>query len=119
MLSKEFVKYRTEAHVEQYKEPFRQEFSDKYYLLFVRKFRGSMISRGKSSLSYKFFDRIWILLKKFMREQEHPQDTEKAFRHAIFNLIPILSTSNIKKGKRVQVLPVMLKHKRRIVLINK
>jgi hypothetical protein len=58
MLSKEFIKYRTNEHIEQYKEPFKQEFTDKQYLIFVRKFRGSMISKGKSSLSYKFLDKI-------------------------------------------------------------
>jgi hypothetical protein len=58
MLSKEFIRYRTKEHIEQYKEPFRQEFSNNDYLLFVRRFRGSLVFRGKSSLSYKFFDRI-------------------------------------------------------------
>jgi hypothetical protein len=54
-----------------------------------------------------------------MREQKKPQDTEIAFKQAVFNLIPILGTSNIKKGRKVQILPVLLKSKRRVVLINK
>jgi hypothetical protein len=54
-----------------------------------------------------------------MKKQEYPQDIEKAFQYAIFSLIPIIGTSNIKKGRRVQVVPVLLKYKRRIVLINK
>jgi ribosomal protein S7 len=54
-----------------------------------------------------------------MKEQKIKQDIQLAFQTAIFNLIPVLSVSNIKRGKRIQVLPVLLKPQRRMVLINK
>jgi len=40
-------------------------------------------------------------------------------RAAISNLIPILGTSNVRRGRRVQIVPVLLKLRKRIVLINK
>lgn len=47
------------------------------------------------------------------------QSVHLVFKRAIYNLIPVLSVSNIKRGKKVQVVPVLLKQHRRIVLINK
>jgi hypothetical protein len=58
MLNKEFRQFTSKEEVEQFKAIFRQEFSDEHFLMFLRKFRGSMIYRGKSSLSYKYFDKI-------------------------------------------------------------
>jgi ribosomal protein S7 len=119
MLNKEFKKYVSESDLEQFKTVFKREFTDENYLLFLRKFRGSMIYRGRSSLSYKLWDKIWKNLKIFMQKQKKYQRVDLAFKRAVFNLIPILSTANVKRGKKVQVIPVLLKQHRRIVLINK
>ena len=119
MLNKELKKYVSESDIEQFKVVFKREFTDENYLLFLRKFRGTMIYRGRSSLSYKLWDKIFSNLKIFMKKQKKYQRVDLALKRAVFNLIPILSTANVKRGKKVQVVPVLLKQHRRIVLINK
>jgi len=40
-------------------------------------------------------------------------------REAIFKLIPVLGTSNVKRGWKVQTVPTLLKFRKKVVLINK
>jgi len=109
---------------------FKQEFNNREFLTFLKKFRGSMIFRGKNSLSYKLFDAIRIRFKKafryskktkikIKRKKRRKFNFHAAFRKAISNLIPILGTSNVKRGRKVETVPVLLKLRKRIVLINK
>ena len=46
-------------------------------------------------------------------------DSDKVFKSAISNLIPVLSTANVRRGRRVETVPVLLKLRKRIVLMNK
>lgn len=128
MLSKKFRLYVTPAQRKEFLRVFKQEFNRREFLTFVRKFRGSMIFRGKNSLSYKLFDSIRIRFKKAFRiDKNKPQYKKKrrkivfyaAFKRAISNLIPILGISNVKRGRKVETIPVLLKLRKKIVLINK
>lgn len=99
---------------------FEQKFNRKEYLLFLRKFRGSMISKGKSSLSYKFFDKIRLHFKKIVKKNKKKNlNPDLLFKYAIFNLIPIIGTANVRRGRRIETIPILLKLRKRIVLINK
>jgi ribosomal protein S7 len=123
MLSKKFRKYITPAQRRKFMRLFKQKFSNQEYLLFLKKFRGSMLSRGRRSFSYKLFDKVRIFFKRVLKnhEEETKQrlDFDLVLRAAISNLIPILGTSNVRRGRRVQTVPVLLKLRKRIVLINK
>jgi len=105
---------------------FKQEFNNREFLTFLQKFRGSMIFRGKNSLSYKLFDAIRIRFKKAFRYNKKKNrkklkkvNFEATFRKAISNLIPILGISNVRRGRKVETVPVLLKLRKKIVLINK
>jgi len=98
-------------------QDYKQEFNDREFLTFLKKFRGSMVFRGKSSFSYKLYDRINLIFKKSsLKKKVNP---EAVFRYAISNLIPVVGISNIKRGRKVETVPVLLKLRKRIVLINK
>jgi len=97
---------------------FKQKFSNKEYLIFLRKFRGSMLSKGRRSLSYKFFDHIRVYFKRILRENRK-LDPDQVFKLAISNLIPVLGTANVRRGRRIETVPVLLKLRKRIVLMNK
>lgn len=99
-------------------EVYEQKFNEQEYLSFLRKFRGSLIFRGKSSLSYKLFDRIQIILRKEI-SKKRGEDPEVGLEIALFNLIPIIGMSNVRRGRKIQTVPVFLKPRKRIVLINK
>lgn len=78
MLSKKFRLYVTPAQRKEFLRVFKQEFNRREFLTFVRKFRGSMIFRGKNSLSYKLFDSIRIRFKKAFRiDKNKPQYKKK------------------------------------------
>ena len=64
MLSKKFRLYITPEQRRQFMRVFKQELNNREFLTFLQKFRGSMIFRGKNSLSYKLFDAIRIRFKK-------------------------------------------------------
>lgn len=98
---------------------FKQKFNNKEYLFFLRKFRGSMISKGKGSLSYKLYDSIRIYFKKILKGNKLNLDPDRVFKLAISNLIPILGIANVKRGRRIETVPVLLKLRKRIVLLNK
>jgi hypothetical protein len=123
MLSRKFRKYITPAQRRKFMRLFKQKFSNQEYLLFLKKFRGSMLSKGRSSFSYKLFDKIRMFFKKVLKyhakETKQYVDFDSVLRVAISNLIPILGTSNVRRGRRVQTVPVLLKLRKRIVLINK
>jgi len=116
-ISSKFKSYVTNKQREEYINLYRQEFSDKDYLTFLRKCRGSLLFRGKSSLSYKLFDYIRKVFKKVITSKG--EDPDEGLSHAISNLIPIIGTSSVKRGRKVQTIPVFLKIRKRIVLINK
>jgi ribosomal protein S7 len=128
MLNRKFRLYITPEQRRQFMRVFKQEFNNREFLTFLKKFRGSMIFRGKNSLSYKLFDAIMIRFKKAFRYSKKSKkkskkrrriDLHAAFRKAISNLIPILGISNVKRGRKVEAVPVLLKLRKRIVLINK
>lgn len=98
---------------------FEQKFTNKEYLLFLRKFRGSMLSKGKRSLSYKFYDYIKIYFKKILKEKYQHLDPDIVLRLAFSNLIPVIGTANVRRGRRIETVPVLLKLRKRIVLMNK
>jgi ribosomal protein S7 len=117
MLNKKFRLYITPAQRKQFMQDYKQEFNDREFLTFLKKFRGSMVFRGKSSFSYKLYDRINLIFKKSsLKKKVNP---EAVFRYAISNLIPVVGISNIKRGRKVETVPVLLKLRKRIVLINK
>jgi len=117
MLSKKFRKYITPVQRRKFLQLFTQKFNNQEYLIFLKKFRGSMISRGKRSFSYKLFDGIRIYFKKILKEQN--LDFNLILRKSISNLIPILGVSNVRRGRKVQTVPALLKFRKRVVLINK
>ena len=69
MLDKRFRKYITFEQRKKFLRVFKQKFNNKEYVLFLRKFRGSMFSKGKRSLSYKLYDYIRIYFKKMIIKQ--------------------------------------------------
>lgn len=117
MLSKAFRKYITPEQRRKFLQLFKQKFNNQEYLTFLKKFRGSMISRGRRSFSYKLFDDIRIYFKRVLKEQN--LDFNVILRVAISNLIPILGTSNVRRGRKIQTVPSLLKFRKRVVLINK
>ena len=98
---------------------FKQKFSNKEYVLFLKKFRGSMLSKGNRSLSYKLYDSIKIYFKKMLKKRNIRLDHDQVFKSAISNLIPVLGTANVRRGRRIETVPVLLKLRKRIVLMNK
>lgn len=87
-----------------------------------------MIFRGKNFLFYKLFDVIMICFKKvFCYSKKSKKKSKKrrridlyvVFRKVILNLIFILGIFNVKRGRKVEVVFVLLKFRKRIVLINK
>jgi len=67
MLNRKFKLYISPEQRRQFMRVFKQEFNNREFLTFLKKFRGSMIFRGKNSLSYKLFDAIRIRFKKAFR----------------------------------------------------
>src|ERR1700754_2386804 len=119
MLDRRFRKYITFEQRKKFMQVFKQGFNNKEYLLFLRKFRGSMLSKGRRSFSYKLYDRIRIYFKKMLKEDYSHLDPDKVIKFAISNLIPVLGTANVRRGRRVETVPVLLKLRKRIVLMNK
>ena len=109
MLDKRFKKYITFEQRRKFMQVFKQKFSNKEYILFLRKFRGSMLSKGNRSLSYKLYDYIRIYFKKVLKKNNKNLDPDKVFRLAISNLIPVLGTANVRRGRRIETVPVLLK----------
>src|SRR6201995_3459331 len=118
MLNQRFKKYITFEQRKKLMQAFKQSFNNKEYLLFLRKFRGSMISKGNRSRSYRLYDYIKIYFKKILKEYKH-LDFDNIFKLAILNLIPVLGTANVRRGRRIETVPVLLKLRKRIVLMNK
>jgi len=120
MLDKRFQNYISSQQRRQFLQLFKQKFNNKEYLLFLRKFRGSMISKGNRSISYKLYDSIRMFLKKaFKGKTEKYVDIDGVFKFAISNLIPVLGVSNVKRGRKIVTIPILLKLRKRIVLMNK
>jgi len=127
MLSKGFRKYITPEQRRKFLQNFKEKFNNQEYLIFLKKFRGSMISKGKRSFSYKLFDKLRIYFKKVIRilnEKQKKKNKRKLEYHSflkggISNLIPVLGTSNVRRGRKVQTVPALLKFRKRVVLINK
>jgi ribosomal protein S7 len=117
MLIKKLRAFSTPKQKKQDIEAFRQEFDNEDFVTFLRKFRGSLIFRGKSSLSYKLLDRIRIRFKKVISIKD--EDPEDGLEKAINMLVPVIGTSNVRRGRKVQTVPSFLKLRKRIVLINK
>jgi ribosomal protein S7 len=117
MLSKEFRKYITPEQRRKFLQLFKQEFNNQEYVIFLKKFRGSLISKGRRSFSYKLFDKIKISFKRALRK--YNLNFNEVLRTSITNLIPVLGTSNVKRGRKIQTVPTLLKFRRRVVLINK
>lgn len=80
---------------------------------YLRKFRGTLIFRGKSSLSYRWFDKIRLYYKNYFFI-----DVDFPIRKSILQIMPVVGISNIKKGRRVQKVPILLKQQKRYALIN-
>jgi len=119
MLDRKFKKYITFEQRKRFMQVFKQKFNNKEYLLFLRKFRGSMIFKGNRSRSYKLYDYIKIYFKKILKKKYRHIDPDYVFKAAISNLIPVLSTANVRRGRRIETVPVLLKLRKRIVLMNK
>jgi len=117
-LNKRFKKYFKADQKREFLRQFKQHFNEEEYLIFLKKFRGSFISRGKSSLAYKLTDRIRFVFKKMLKKRTK-QDFDLAIKKAIFNLIPVIGVTNMRKGRRIELVPILLKLRKRIVLINK
>src|ERR1700759_5356754 len=116
-VSKQFRKYITPEQRRKFLKQFTEKFNNQEYLIFLKKFRGSMISKGKRSGFYKLFDKIRLYFKKILREQN--LDFNVILRHSICNLIPVIGISNVRRGRKVQIVPALLKFRKRVVLINK
>src|SRR4051812_42275874 len=112
MISRRFKKFISYQQRRKFLQLFQQKFSNKEYVLFLRKFRGSMLSKGKSSCSYKLFDFIRIFFKKLA--QKNDIDPDKLLKRGFSKLIPVLGTSNVRRGRRVETIPVLLKLRKRI-----
>jgi len=67
MLSKGFRKYVTQEQRRKFLQYFQENFNNQEYIIFLKKFRGSMISKGRRSVSYKLFDKLRIYLKKVLK----------------------------------------------------
>ncbi len=123
MLSKGFRKYITPEQRRKFLQIFNENFNNQEYIIFLKKFRGSMISKGRRSVSYKLFDKLRIYFKKVLKilnkKTKKNLEFDMFLRKAIFNLIPVLGTSNVRRGWKVQTVPSLLKFRKRVVLINK
>jgi ribosomal protein S7 len=85
---------------------------DKEYYEFLSKFRGCLLFRGKSSLSFKLLDNIFFYFKKtFGLEPDY------LFKRSIAELMPFLSYRNIRLGKKYYPVPFVLKKHRRFMLL--
>jgi len=89
-------------------------FNDDDLVKFISKFRGSLLFKGKSSLSYKLLDKILYFLKK-----KYKKNSIFVFKKSVLNLLPLIGIRNIKVGKKVLTLPFPLKNYRRFMLVNK
>jgi len=87
--------------------------NDSEYYEFLSKFRGYLISRGKSSLSYKLLDKIFFFYKK-----KFGIETDYLFKRAITNLTPFVGYRSIRLGKKTHYVPLLLKQHRRFKLLN-
>jgi len=123
MLSKGFRKYITPEQRRKFLQIFNENFNNQEYIIFLKKFRGSMISKGRRSVSYKLFDKLRIYFKRVLKilnkKTKKNLEFDMFLRKAIFNLIPVLGTSNVRRGWKVQTVPSLLKFRKRVVLINK
>ena len=117
MLIKKLRAFSTPKQRKQDIEAFKQEFNEEDFITFLRKFRGSLIFRGKSSLSYKLLDCIRMRLKKAISIRD--EDPEDGLKAAIKRLVPVIGMSNVRRGRKVQTVPSFVKLRKRIVLINK
>jgi len=89
-------------------------FTNKEYSEFLSRLRGCLIFRGKSSLSYKWMDKIFFKFKRTFGI-----NTDFLFRKVLKNLIPFIGYRKVKMGKKVNPLPILLrKSKRQIILMN-
>jgi len=89
-------------------------FNENDLVKFISKFRGSLLFKGRSSLSYKLLDKILYFLKK-----KYKKNSIFVFKKSVLNLLPLVGIRNIKVGKKVLTLPFPLKNYRRFMLVNK
>lgn len=65
MLDKRLKLYITEEQRKKFMRVFNQQFSRKEYLLFLRKFRGSMISKEIDLVLINYMIILKFILKKY------------------------------------------------------
>jgi ribosomal protein S7 len=98
---------------QRYNNKIKYVLNDTEYYEFLSKFRGSLIFRGKSSLSYKLLDKIFFFYK-----ETFGIETDYLFRKAITNLMPFIGYRDIRLGKKTHHVPLLLKKHRRFKLLN-
>ena len=91
----------------------KEGLSSEEFMMFLQKFRGSLIFRGKGSLSYKYLTKIILAYKSVFAK-----NFEILIKKTVRNLLPVLGLSKIKKGYKVQLVPILLKPNKRYVLMN-
>lgn len=64
MLDRRFKKYITVEQRKKFMRVFKQKFNNKEYLLFLRKFRGSMISKEEVRFLINYMIILEYILKK-------------------------------------------------------
>jgi len=97
---------------QRYNNKIKYVLNDKEYYEFLSKFRGSLIFRGKSSLSYKLLDKIF-----FSYKETFGIETDYLFKKAVINLMPFIGHRSVKLGKKIHYVPMLLKKHRRFKLL--
>jgi len=98
----------------------KKDNNDKYYLvlsdhefeLFLTKFCGSLISRGRKDYALKLFDKILLNFKKQLKNEPFFE-----LRKSFDNLIPILISTQKKVGKVSHSVPKLAVGNRRFVIM--
>jgi ribosomal protein S7 len=98
---------------QRYNKKLKYVLNNTEYYEFLSKFRGSLIFRGKSSLSFKLLDKIFLFYKK-----KFGIETDYLFKRAITNLMPYIGFRNVRLGKKTHYVPLLLKKHRRFKLLN-
>jgi ribosomal protein S7 len=93
---------------------FKPAFTRNDYIIFLRKYKNLLLFRGKSSLSYKFFEKVLIEFKK-----KYKVAPFISIYKAIYNLAPLFGFLKRKIGYKIKSYPALINSNKRKMLLLK
>lgn len=93
---------------------FKPAFTRSDFIIFLRKYKNLMLFRGKSSLSYRFFEKILIEFKNKYKVAPHIY-----IYKAIYNLVPLFGFLKRKIGFKIKSYPALINSNKRKMLLLK